>query len=178
MEFGVKYEGVHTDVMNNSEKVSGRLPSSLALSDRTPKIATGEVWAREAGDSLRKLLQKIPIRKGVSLIMYVDETHTLAEKKPRSTETLYDLMVKAAANYCDHPFFIVFISTTSPRRALAPPAALSRSARWSDPALVLVPPFTEMPFDCHPEWHKRIQPGLKLEEVQRFSFMVRFGRPL
>ncbi|RXW24926.1 hypothetical protein EST38_g939 [Candolleomyces aberdarensis] len=113
--------------------------------------------------------------------MYIDEAHTLARKGSKDdtrSGTLYDLMIKAAADFSGQAFFIVFLSTTSQLYMLATPAEFINSARAQQGKSTLVPPFTELPFDCHPELKKMIRPGLKLEEIQAFSFIVRFGRPI
>lgn len=111
--------------------------------------------------------------------MYIDEAHTLAEKKPiEGSESLYDLMKKAAADFCDQPFFILFLSTTPELYVPTTPTVLSNPAKMFQVTSTLVPPFTELPFDCHPELQTKIQPGLKLEVVQAFPFSLHFGRPL
>lgn len=91
---------------------------------------------------------------------------------------MYDYMLKATADLYTLPVFFLFLSTTPRLKATASERVLSGSARFRG-ALKPVAPFTEMSFDCHPTLVKdAIQPGMKLEDVQKFAFIVRFGRPL
>ncbi|PPQ86747.1 hypothetical protein CVT25_012384 [Psilocybe cyanescens] len=130
--------------------------------------------AKELGGLIAKL--KPTKDNPVSLILYVDEAHTLTELKIRTTDsTLYDAMIKAAAEYCNYRFFILFLSTSSQLRRLTGPAKASRSARRVGPNVIA--PFTEMPFDCHLEDHG-IKSGLILQGIQEYRFITRFGRPL
>ena len=145
--------------------------------------AHGDTRTR-AKTALSHLVEKLPppdarSDKAVSLLLSVDEAHTLSDLKvgPRS-DSLYDVMVKVAADYCGpkYKFFILFLSTSSQLRRLAPPPRLAKGARQIP--VTLVAPFTEMPFDCHPRLRNPIQPDLKLIDIQQFEFIARFGRPL
>ncbi|PPQ86745.1 hypothetical protein CVT25_012382 [Psilocybe cyanescens] len=126
------------------------------------------------------LIEKISPAEGdlISLVLYVDEAHTLTELKIGTTDsTLYDAMVKAASEYHNHQFFILFLSTSSELRRLVSPAKASRSAQKV--ANKVVAPFTEMPFDCHPELQDHnIKPNLLLKDIQEHRFITHFGRPL
>ncbi|KAH9475813.1 hypothetical protein JR316_0011373 [Psilocybe cubensis] len=122
-------------------------------------------------------------KDNVWLILYVDEAHTLTELKiakdtdTKPVSTLYDAMVKAATTYFGYKFFILFLSTSSRLRRLAGPRDVARSARQFMPELVA--PFTEMPFDCHPELQNhKIRPNLPLKDIQKHDFITYFGRPL
>ncbi|PPQ94721.1 hypothetical protein CVT25_009576 [Psilocybe cyanescens] len=130
--------------------------------------------------ALHHLVEKIPRAKGsnVSLILYIDEAHTLANFKIGITDsTLYDAMVKAAADYKQYRFFILFLSTSSQLRRTASPMIFTRSPHMIPDRLVA--PFTEMPFDCHPQLQDHgIKPGLVLGDIQEYSFITYFGRPL
>ena len=112
------------------------------------------------------------------MVVYIDEAHTLDEMKNDSDSSMFDHMLKATADLYTIPVFFLFLSTATQLEVMASQPALSSSARLRS-APDLVAPFTEMPFDCHPTLVKEaIQPGLKLEDVQKFAFIVRFGRPL
>ncbi|KAH9481122.1 hypothetical protein JR316_0005642 [Psilocybe cubensis] len=146
----------------------------------------------ELGNLMRKLQPTMDNKEDtVWLILYVDEAHTLTELKiakdtdtkpvsdtgTKPVSTLYDAMVKAATTYCDCKFFILFLSTSSRLRRLAGPRDVARSARQFMPELVA--PFTEMPFDCHPELQNhKIRPNLPLKDIQKHDFITYFGRPL
>ncbi|PPQ89314.1 hypothetical protein CVT25_000381 [Psilocybe cyanescens] len=151
------YEAVKSEFLHRVDAI----PSTIAAS---------------ADESLGNLVRLLP-GHDLSLIVYVDEAHTLTNVPIAPPgETLYSAMIKAAAHHVGRPFFILFLSTSSQLRHLASPAFLTRSARKSSAALVS--PFTEMPFDCHPKLVKGIKPGLSLEEIQDFQFIAYFGRPL
>ncbi len=114
----------------------------------------------------------------VSMVVYIDEAHTLDQMGKRSGPSMFDHMLKATADLWDIPVFFLFLSTASQLEVMASRPALSNSARFRR-AAKLVAPFTEMPFDCHPTLVRNpIQRRLKLEDVQKFAFIVQFGRPL
>ena len=109
------------------------------------------------------------------LVVYIDEAQTLLSLGGiTNATTMYDVVHEAVSAF--NGFFFLFVSTDSRIQGLAPKAGLSCSSRIVKAANYLVAPLTEMPFDCHPSLP--IRSGLKLEEVQTFSFAVRFGRPL
>lgn len=139
----------------------------------------GEATVAEALGSFWELADLIPDTKGkVKLVIYIDEAHTLASKT-RAGASMYDHMLKATAEFATVGVFFLFLSTASRLEVLASQSALSASARFQLAHDSLVAPFTEMPFDCHPSLVKEpIQPGLKLEDIRKFSFAARFGRPL
>ena len=128
--------------------------------------------------SFKELAKLLPISNGsVKMIVYMDEAHELAETA--MGKQFYDDVLKASTELADNGVFFLFLSTASRLEVLAGQALLSPSARCRVAGDHLVPPFTQMPFDCHPRLlNKSIRPGLRLEEIQEFSFAVRFGRPL
>lgn len=116
----------------------------------------------------------------VKMVVYIDEAHNLAPQNAKG-QSMFDHVLKATAelSLSSAGVFFLFLSTSSRLEVLASQAALSSSARFRAPCDDLVAPFTEMPFDCHPTLVKdRIRPGLQLEDIQKFSFATRFGRPL
>ncbi|KAJ2918955.1 hypothetical protein MD484_g1413, partial [Candolleomyces efflorescens] len=145
--------------------------------------AHGETRTR-AQSALSRLVEKLPppdarSNKAVSLLLSMDEAHTLSDLKiGPGSGSLYDVMVKVAADYwgAKYKFFILFLSTSSQLRRLAPPPRLAKGARQIP--VTPVAPFTEMPFDCHPRLRNPIQPDLELIDIQQFEFITRFGRPL
>jgi hypothetical protein len=72
--------------------------------------------------------------------------------------------------------FSIFLSTNSNLGAFAPSQdcfPLERATNADD----VQPPYTELPFDCHPDFP--IQPEqLSLEDTSKLAFLCRFGRPL
>jgi len=135
------------------------------------------------------------------LIIYIDEAHTLTDKelKPpplryweeineQVKETMYTLMLKAVSAYrVNGRLCVLFLSTASELAISDPPKReiLPSTFRHEQAKARLMAPLTEMPFDCHPSLASSdekggpsIKPGLMLEDVQDFAFMVRFGRPL
>jgi hypothetical protein len=144
------------------------------LLDLLPAISVTEKQQIEYRDSKSKS------HTTLSLLMYVDEAHTIAdhflEKFDMST---YDIMLRALNEYTNESdFFTVFMSTSSRTSCLAERAAMARSSRKRGSA-GLIPPYVEMPFDCHPKLLRGIEPGkLGLEDVWDLPFLLRFGRPL
>ncbi|KAF6751649.1 hypothetical protein DFP72DRAFT_1047598 [Ephemerocybe angulata] len=135
-----------------------------------------------AKNALSNLIEKLPppdkrSDNRLSLLLYVDEAHTLSNRRLRSAQySLYDGMLKAVAEYSTQNFFLLVLSTSSHLDRFAPPARLANSMRQQRANLVA--PFTEMPFDCHPKLRKRLKPDLNLSDIQQFEFIAQFGRPL
>ena len=139
------------------------------------------IGATTAFEKLAALLPDIQNKEGpanVAMVVYIDEAHALDQMTNQSGSSMYDYMLRATADLYTIPVFFLFLSTTPRLEVTASKPVLSSSARFRgapDP----VAPFTEMPFDCHPTLvEDAIQPGLKLEDVQKFAFIVQFGRPL
>ncbi|CAA7263721.1 unnamed protein product [Cyclocybe aegerita] len=135
----------------------------------------------DAVTALQALIRRIPVAKGkapLSVVMYVDEAHELDVRAINSSRnlTLYDLFTMAVSEY-DGSFFVLFLSTVSRMGQLAPLTKITRSNR-TVVAGDLIPPYTEMPFDCHPSLPVSSLGELTLKDVQDFSFIARFGRPL
>ncbi|CAA7268435.1 unnamed protein product [Cyclocybe aegerita] len=134
----------------------------------------------DAVTALQELIRRIPVAKGKAplVVMYVDEAHELDVRAINSSRnlTLYDLFTTAVSEYPEG-FFVLFLSTVSRMRQLAPRTKLTRSNR-SVVTGDLIPPYTEMPFDCHPSLPVSSLGDLTLKDVQDFSFIARFGRPL
>ncbi|KAH9481110.1 hypothetical protein JR316_0005630 [Psilocybe cubensis] len=139
----------------------------------------------ELGNLMEKLQPTMDNKEDtVCLILYVDEAHTLTELRigPTHTNTkpqptLYEAMVKAAATYCDYAFFILFLSISSRLRRFSGPQKSYSSRRRA--LSTVIAPFTEMPFDCHPELQNhKIRPNLPLKDIQKHDFITYFGRPL
>ena len=116
-------------------------------------------------------------------MIYVDEAHTISQANLSGlvSQTLCDVMVKAFAEYRSSSCFLIFLSTTLHRaHSQSAPAILSTSARvrQSGPEDLLAP-YNEMPFECHKDLLPPIKPNsLTLVDIQKISFLVRFGRPL
>jgi hypothetical protein len=140
---------------------------SSVIDDVQPQFFRMELPSSAKSDAeaaLKKLISRIPVvgeeaGTPLSAVMYVDEAHELEVQTPRST--LYDLLTRAVSSY-NKGFFVLFLSTVPRMRQLTPG---------------LLPPYTEMPFDCHPSLPLSPE-ELTLEDVQDFGFISRFGRPL
>lgn len=112
------------------------------------------------------------------MVIYIDSARNLASTIVAGT-SLYEHMLAATAEFATVGVFFLFISTSSDTEILSSQPELSDSYRFETARGSLVAPFTELSFDCHPSLVKEsIQPGLKLKEIQKYSFAVRFGRPL
>ena len=137
--------------------------------------------ATTAFEKLAALIPDNQNKKGTSqitMVVYIDEAHTLDEMTNHSRYSMYDYMLKATADLYTLPVFFLFLSTTPRLKVRASERVLSGSSRFRG-TLKPVAPFTEMPFDCHPTLVRNpIQPRLRLEDVQKFAFIVQFGRPL
>ena len=84
---------------------------------------------------------------------------------------------RASISFCPHRYFVIYLSTSSNIRQLAPSGPLAGSARARDNADALQAPVTEIPFDCSPIFP--IIPGkLGLDDVCKIEFMAQFGRPM
>ena len=144
----------------------------------------------EAQACLERLLSIVPTTKAsagnepgeLKLMIYVDEAHAISRKNLSGSvpQTLYNIMVKAFAEYHTSSCFIIFLSTGSKAHDLAAPTFLSMSARVRQSGQEdLLAPYNEMPFDCHKDLLTPIKPNsLTLADIQKISFLVRFGRPL
>lgn len=112
------------------------------------------------------------------MVIYIDEAQTLALNARGLS--MYEQVLQATAKFAPVGVFFLFISADSRLEVLASRPELRDSPRFRAAGDVLVAPFTEMPFDCHPLLAKEpIRPGMiKLEDIQKFSFAIRFGRPL
>ncbi|CAA7268474.1 unnamed protein product [Cyclocybe aegerita] len=112
----------------------------------------------DAVTALQELIRRIPVAKGKAplVVMYVDEAHELDVRAINSSRnlTLYDLFTTAVSEYPEGFFVLTVVAGD------------------------LIPPYTEMPFDCHPSLPVSSLGDLTLKDVQDFSFIARFGRPL
>ena len=116
----------------------------------------------------------------VKLMLYFDEAHVLAgrriSKDPDGRDT-HDVLCSCFNFFLSSPIFVIYLSTSSNIRQLAPSGPLAGSARARDNADALQAPVTEIPFDCSPIFP--IIPGrLGLDDVCKVEFMAQFGRPM
>ena len=113
-------------------------------------------------------------------MLYFDEAHVLAgrriSKDPDGRDT-YDVLCSCFNFFLSSPIFVIYLSTSSNIRQLAPSGPLAGSARACDNADALQALVTEIPFDCSPIFP--IIPGkLGLDDVCKVEFMAQFGRPM
>lgn len=155
--------------------------------DNGPAYATIKVTLA-AIRSLEKLVGLIPSdpsqtkkKSQVQLLIYLDEAQALVSMKTHpGEENLHDCLLSAFASYSDAKgckAFLLTLSTLSQVSSLAKPAFMFNSARANSKALL--PPYTEMPYDCHPDLERGLViSGQMLDEITSFSHDIRYGRPL
>lgn len=124
--------------------------------------------------------------KPVIFFIYFDEAHVLTRSESTPDQPLiltrYHLLGRVLGKMNYLPFFTVFLSTSSWLGALAPSTFAHASIRdWS--RVVLHPPFTELPFDTFAvDSFKTLSQGgligVKLDDVCKLEYVVKFGRPL
>jgi hypothetical protein len=75
------------------------------------------------------------------------------------------------------PIFSLFCSTTGKISLFTPAPGYDKSKRVLLRQLILIEPFTELPFDALAE-KVQLSKKLKLEQVTRDAHIVRLGRPM
>ncbi|KAJ2936287.1 hypothetical protein H1R20_g807, partial [Candolleomyces eurysporus] len=155
-------------------EVCGEVRSMLNNGWKAPYKANAD----EAMAALNVLIDKVLAAKEgcneLSIFMYVDEAHTLNEDIGGSS--VYSLMIKALSVFNGQSFFVLFVSTVFCDHKIVAPGRLARSHRYFAAGDKLLAPYTEMPFDCHPNFP--LSPGVKLEDIIGLSFLCMFGRPI
>jgi len=119
-----------------------------------------------------KLQEALGVPKTQPIILYFDEANALHKVRTSDGDSYYDALCTALNGI--RPAFGIFLSTKSSLAEYAPPAEQHASSRVHDNDHLLAP-FTELPFDVHPQfpiWN------VELAELHEVSFMCRFGRPL
>jgi len=107
------------------------------------------------------------------IILYFDEANGLHDVSTADGESYYSALC-CALNYLREAAFGIFLSTKSSLANFAPPGDHHPSHR-NHGIDSLLAPFTELPFDVHPEFPLR---DVTLDELHEVFFMCRFGRPL
>jgi len=111
--------------------------------------------------------------------MYMDDAQSIPNYKGSmkikdSRCTLLEVLNKALTEYVECGMFVLFASSED--------VGLVRVINlhpYRREKVRPIAPITEMPFDCHRSLLAGLQPGAyRLEDVQKFSFIARFGRPL
>lgn len=175
------------------QRISGTARTSLyvthlfvyALPGFNISFLQDKSYSKEATKSFEKLAGLFPEtqskegKPAIAMVVYIDAAHTLGQMISHSTaSSMFDHMLKAIADLSSIPVFFLFLSTDPQLEVAMRQPGLPHLARFRG-ARRLVTPFTGMPFDCHSTLVKgAIQPELALEDVQEYSFIVRFGRPL
>jgi hypothetical protein len=114
------------------------------------------------------------------MVLYFDECHTLFNDNKPPSKSCYAALCLALTYFTEshskdqHTIFGLFLSTNNSISRLAPPPDMAFSARAADNML---PPFTELPFDCHPSFPIK-QYTITLKQSESTEFLSRFGRPL
>jgi len=130
--------------------------------------------ATESAERLQATIKSIS--KTGRIIMYFDESHTLFHLPLRDRSSRYAALCRALDNMSKTKIFSLFLSTNSNLSRYAPPRDQAFSSRTSG-ADGLRAPFTELPFDCHPDFPIS-QGQYTLATSGKLSFLSQFGRPL
>jgi hypothetical protein len=131
-------------------------------------------------------------RTKVSLFMYFDEAHCLADHQMTHASLnritgRYELesrpalfaFLRALDQLRTENIFSLFLSTVSNVSFFAPTKELFRSARSSNIKFDLLPPITELPFDlCEAGNSLATENEHVLNEISTTKFLSQFGRPL
>lgn len=110
------------------------------------------------------------------IVMYFDEANALHKSLTSDKDASYYTALCTAINGVGTKgaAFGIFLSTASSLASFAPPREYYDSSRTHGD-MHLLAPFTELPFDVHPD----LPIGdVTLDELHTVSFMCRFGRPL
>lgn len=113
------------------------------------------------------------------ILLYFDESHDLHEplsKDQKAPSRYHALLWALEALSSVRTMFSLFLSTNSKLREFAPSKHFLNSKRWRN-SDGLVPPYTELMFDCHPSLSTTSK-GVTLERSGEIDFMSWFGRPL
>lgn len=149
------------------------------------QVLSSEVTLQQLLDKLASFLPKSdsPINEEISILMYFDEAHTLnvpSMSQQQSSLSHHHLLTKSLNKFNSFPIFSVFLSTNSNMSILSPPQRQHPSIRVSTNSNdSLQTPYTELPFDCSPDIKLAFKRGtMKIDEVNKFDWMCRFGRAL
>jgi hypothetical protein len=122
---------------------------------------------------------------GPEVILAFDEAHTMAtpiKTVPNPMEipvfsSNFNELRKVLRSLNKFPIFSLFCSTTGKISLFTPAPGYDKSKRVLLRQLILIEPFTELPFDALAE---KVQLGnkLKLEKVTGDAHIVRLGRPM
>ena len=110
------------------------------------------------------------------IVIYFDESHTLFKRPLQDGSFRCQALCLALDYLSESPIFSLFLSTNSSLSRYAPSKDDAFSA-WISEADEVQPPFTELPFDCHPKFPIS-QGQYTLETSGELGFLCRFGRPL
>lgn len=184
-----------------SSSESSSNPADHSLSQKIGELDLAELPLEERSDNTeyKKLIALISSRLKPSernsktqgrirLLLYFDEAHTLTNvvstwiKENPEGRNAYEVLLGCLNEFPYETVFSLFLSTNSHMSALAPTREQHKSLRALSPDANFNAPFTELPFDCHPDLPINVTnntpPALKLEQVSTVEFMCKFGRPL
>lgn len=98
------------------------------------------------------------------------------------TQSTYNSLCSVLHDLVETPLFVIFMSTTSHSRRLAPPAKGDSSMRIVKShkvgGLIQHPPYVAFPFDIYKDESIIIENTMTLEDTCHPLFQCRFGRSL
>ncbi|PCH39028.1 hypothetical protein WOLCODRAFT_29336 [Wolfiporia cocos MD-104 SS10] len=145
-------------------------------------MATGKHFRDCALEAVERPIQQLqeaihPLEKADSVIvLYFDESHILFQHKTNDASTYYDGLVSALDAFKLSKIIGLFLSTTSLLAEYAPTHEKMPSDRAQ--AEALQPPYTELPFDCHPDFFPVSEDQYTVDALSTPEFQSNFGRPL
>lgn len=135
----------------------------------------------EAADSLIRTVQQYKTEEDkeeeqrAEVIVFIDEAHPLTHSSGTHTRSGLLTMEKLLRELRDRDIIVVFLSTTSKLKGLAPATDKHPSFRYNTSDRELIPPFTEfLPFDLY----VKKKTHFALKDCTDLEFVAAFGRPV
>ncbi|KAH9934115.1 hypothetical protein B0H21DRAFT_825752 [Amylocystis lapponica] len=120
----------------------------------------------------------------LKVLLYFDEVHVLSDLTVEKTAdgpecNYFDALISSLRYLIGVPVLTIVLSTNSDLSKLSPPSFSHPSARVSAENIMLLPPWTESPFDAIEEGRPFVRENtVTLDQVSKVEFMINFGRPI
>ncbi|PCH37280.1 hypothetical protein WOLCODRAFT_140783 [Wolfiporia cocos MD-104 SS10] len=160
---------------------SGTPATDSPPSTRPPKsreVIAGETFCDCASEAVKQPIQELQeaIHPASIIVLYFDESHILFKFKTSDSNSYYHGLLSALDVLRLSKIIGLFLSTTSYLAKYAPTYDMMPSERAQ--AAALQPPYTELPFDCHPDFFPVPQNKFTVDKLSTPEFQANFGRPL
>jgi hypothetical protein len=156
---------------------SPQMPATSAMELMPTALSTvATKRMRTAAEEFQCKINTLSLSAPTLIILYFDESHSLHEVllADLNRATRYAALCWALDTLCSTQMFSLFLSTNSNLSAYMPPNTRSCLSRINALEDNVQPPYTALPFDCHPDFPINAA-ALSLKDTSTISFLCHFG---